>query len=262
MAKVVLSVLSCSTFRRRKMITMRRLRRSLTSFRIFILFLFSILFYHYFIKNHHQIAPVKGASKPVPFVGHSAEENLRKIPENERSKRVVEAFRHCWKGYKESAFGFDEFHPLSKAGSNWFSLGLTIVDALDTAILMGQMDIFKEARDWVSNLKFDWQEGESNVFEITIRVLGGLISTYHLSGEPMFLEKAVDLADRLLIAFDTTSHIPLSSINFHQKQAFPAPWGGSSTAEATTVQMEFKYLTKKSKILECCTKINGDCFSK
>ena len=42
----------------------------------------------------------------------------------------------------------------------------------------------------------------------------------------------------------------------HASSALP------STAEATTVQMEFKYLTKKSKILECCTKINGDCFSK
>lgn len=40
--------------------------------------------------------------------------------------------------------------------------------------------------------------------QITIRVLGGLLSAYHLSGnDTMFLEKAVDLADRLMPAFDT-----------------------------------------------------------
>jgi hypothetical protein len=40
----------------------------------------------------------------------------------------------------------------------WFSLGLTLVDALDTAFLMNQNDIFKDARDWVeTDLKFDWQ---------------------------------------------------------------------------------------------------------
>ena len=168
--------------------------------------------------------------------------------ENEQSQRVIKAFRHCWEGYKASAFGYDEFHPLSKSGSNWFSLGLTIVDALDTAYLMGQMDIFKEARDWVAkDLKFDWQEGESNVFEITIRVLGGLMSSYHLSGDVIFLQRAVDLADRLMIAFDTNSHIPLSSINLRLGKAIPAPWGGSSTAEATTLQMEFKYLTYLTK---------------
>ena len=30
-----------------------------------------------------------------------------------------------------------------------------------------------------------------NVFETTIRVMGGLLSAYHLSGDEFFLEKAV-----------------------------------------------------------------------
>ena len=33
-----------------------------------------------------------------------------------------------------------------------------------------------------------------NLFETTIRVLGGLLSTYHLSKEKIYLDKAVDLA--------------------------------------------------------------------
>ena len=66
-----------------------------------------------------------------------------------RSKRVVEAFRHSWQGYEDFAFGYDELHPLSKKGSNWFGLGLTIIDCLDTALIMNQTDIYEKARNWV-----------------------------------------------------------------------------------------------------------------
>lgn len=227
--------------------TFRKIKRTFSSFRLFILLLASILIYHYMFKSSKPDIPKKlEPSRPGPIAA--------KIPEaiplsgdNDRSKRVIEAFRHCWNGYKKSAWGYDELHPISNTGSNWFSLGLTIVDSLDTAYLLGQMDIFQEASDWVSTkLTFDHQEGESNIFEITIRVLGGLISTHNLSKDPIFLSKAVDLADRLLIAFDTPSGLPMSSINFKNKLAIKS-YGGASTAEATTLQMEFKYLTYLTK---------------
>ena len=52
---------------------------------------------------------------------------------------------------------------------------------------------FKEARDWISNqLNFD-KNRDVNLFEVTIRVLGGLLSSYHLSGDRMFLDKAVSV---------------------------------------------------------------------
>lgn len=49
----------------------------------------------------------------------------------------MESFRHAWKGYKEHAWGHDNLKPLSGMAFDWFSLGLTIVDALDTAYIMG-----------------------------------------------------------------------------------------------------------------------------
>ena len=58
------------------------------------------------------------------------------------------------------------------------------------------------ARDWVSaNLTFEVQTTAS-FFEVVIRLLGGLMSAHDLSGEPVFLERARDLADRLLPAFN------------------------------------------------------------
>lgn len=50
---------------------------------------------------------------------------------------------------------------------------------------------FAEARDWVEKeLSFD-KNVDVNLFETTIRVLGGLLSTYHLTGDQLFLDKAV-----------------------------------------------------------------------
>ena len=45
------------------------------------------------------------------------------------------------------------------------------------------------------------------------RVVGGLLSAYDLSGDKIFLEKAKDIADRLLPAWDTPSGIPYNRIN-------------------------------------------------
>lgn len=64
--------------------------------------------------------------------------------ENSRQKKVVDAFLHAWTAYKKYAWGFDELKPLSKSGNNWLNVGLTIVDSLDTMIIMklkeGQLD--------------------------------------------------------------------------------------------------------------------------
>ena len=52
---------------------------------------------------------------------------------------------------------------------------------------------FKEAREWVDkSLSFNINR-DVNLFEVTIRILGGLLSTYHLSGDKMFMKKAVSV---------------------------------------------------------------------
>lgn len=42
-----------------------------------------------------------------------------------------------------------------------------------------------------------------NVFETTIRVLGGLLAAHHLSAEQALLAKATDLGRRLAKAFES-----------------------------------------------------------
>lgn len=50
---------------------------------------------------------------------------------------------------------------------------------------------FNEAREWVATqLNFNINQ-DVNLFESTIRILGGLLSTYHLTNDQLFLDKAV-----------------------------------------------------------------------
>ncbi|KAF9375698.1 mannosyl-oligosaccharide alpha-1,2-mannosidase [Mortierella sp. AD011] len=163
-----------------------------------------------------------------------------------RREKVREAFKHSWDAYRRDAWGKDEYHPISGEGKNMIDegQGFTIVDSLDTIYMMDFMEEFEEAKVWVrDSLNFD-QDGEINLFETTIRVLGGLLSAYDQSHDPVFLNKSVDLADRLMSAFDTPSGIPFASVHLGERRGVPGHEAGiSSTSEVSTVQLEFKYLS-------------------
>ncbi|XP_006981099.1 endoplasmic reticulum mannosyl-oligosaccharide 1,2-alpha-mannosidase [Peromyscus maniculatus bairdii] len=166
-------------------------------------------------------------------------------PPNERQKGVIEAFLHAWKGYRKFAWGHDELKPVSKTFSEWFGLGLTLIDALDTMWILGLKQEFKEARKWVSQ-KLDFKKNvDVNLFESTIRILGGLLSTYHLSGDSLFLRKAEDFGSRLMPAFTTPSKIPYSDVNIGTGFAHSPQWTSDSTvAEVTSIQLEFRELSR------------------
>uniref|UniRef100_A0A8C2F0B4 alpha-1,2-Mannosidase n=1 Tax=Cyprinus carpio TaxID=7962 RepID=A0A8C2F0B4_CYPCA len=162
-----------------------------------------------------------------------------------RLEAVREAFRHAWKGYKNFAWGHDELKPISKSHGEWFGLGLTLIDALDTMWILGLKEEFAEAREWVARaLSFD-KNVDVNLFESTIRILGGLLSTYHLTGDSLFLEKAKDIGSRLMPAFNTASKIPYSDVNIGKGTAHPPQWTSDSTvAEVTSIQLEFRELSR------------------
>ncbi|XP_010768445.1 endoplasmic reticulum mannosyl-oligosaccharide 1,2-alpha-mannosidase, partial [Notothenia coriiceps] len=162
-----------------------------------------------------------------------------------RLEAVRDAFRHAWKGYKDYAWGHDELKPISRTFGEWFGLGLTIIDSLDTMWILGLREEFAEARDWIEKeLSFD-KNVDVNLFETTIRVLGGLLSTYNLTGDQLFLDKAKDIGARLMPAFKTPSKIPFSDVNIGKGTAHPPRWTSDSTlAEVTSIQLEFRELSR------------------
>jgi endoplasmic reticulum Man9GlcNAc2 1,2-alpha-mannosidase len=166
---------------------------------------------------------------------------------------------------ERDAMGDDEYSPIKMKGSNLSDaggIGYMITDALDTMLIMGLEQEYARAHSWVSHkMSFD-HKGTYNTFEVrfyglsilgshssvqvTIRVLGGLLSAYHLSGQdPIFLQRAVELADRILPAFDTPSGFPLTNIDLGDRQGVPDSEfpKAVSTAEISTLQLEFRYLS-------------------
>src|SRR5436190_13579086 len=118
---------------------------------------------------------------------------------------VRSEMRWAWRNYRERAWGKDQIKPISGGFESFplkdHHLGLTIVEALDTLWVMGLDAEFADGVEWIkANLDFD-VDGEVSVFETAIRLVGGLLSGWHASGDPMLLAKARDLADRLMPSF-------------------------------------------------------------
>jgi len=92
--------------------------------------------------------------------------------------RVRTEFLHAWNNYERYAWGHDALRPLSRTAHDWYgqSLLTTPVDALDTLILMHLDAEAARAQSLiVSELSFDRDIYVKN-FELTIRLLGGLLS--------------------------------------------------------------------------------------
>ncbi|EDV28003.1 uncharacterized protein TRIADDRAFT_53127 [Trichoplax adhaerens] len=177
-------------------------------------------------------------------------DNIRqwKVHRTDRQKEVAKAFQHAWQGYKKFAWGHDELRPISRSHSTWFDIGLTIVDSIDTILIMGLKDEYSEARDWIANKLTFNKNRDVNLFEITIRALGGLLSAYNISGDQVFLNQAKELGHRLLPAFNTPSGIPYSDVNLGSSTAHGPSYGGdSSLSEVSTIQLEFRYLSYLTK---------------
>src|SRR5581483_2460628 len=156
---------------------------------------------------------------------------------------VRQEFLHAWNAYKQYAWGHDELLPLSKGHKDWYAVSLlmTPVDALDTLIIMGLDDQAKEARELVATrLSFDHDIYVKN-FEITIRLLGGLLSSYQLTGDARLLNLAQDLGNRLLPAFASPTGMPYVEVNLHTGKVRDPD---TNPAEVGTLLIEFGTLTK------------------
>jgi mannosidase alpha-like ER degradation enhancer 2 len=134
---------------------------------------------------------------------------------NVTASDVRKEFLHAWNAYKLYAWGHDALKPLSKKPHDWhkFSLLMTPLDAFDTMVLMGLKKEAAEAKEIVlSRLSFD-KDMEVQSFEMTIRLLGGLLTAYQLDGDPRFLTLAEELGKRLLPVFNSATGMPYRFVN-------------------------------------------------
>lgn len=135
-----------------------------------------------------------------------------------RKEAVKKAFVKSWDAYKKYAWGQDELMPLSGKGKTTFSgWSAQLVDALDSLWIMDLKDDFRQAVREVAKINWSKYDGSRiNVFEVTIRYLGGLLSAYDLSQEEVLLKKAIELGDALYMAFDTPNRLPTHWLQYEQ----------------------------------------------
>jgi mannosidase alpha-like ER degradation enhancer 2 len=157
--------------------------------------------------------------------------------------RVNTEFRHAWQAYKQYAWGHDILKPLSRRGDDWYgtSLNITPIDALDTLVILGERAEADLTRRFiVEHTSFDRDIFVKN-FEITIRLLGGLLSGYQLTGDRQLLALADDLGRRLLPAFHSPTGMPYTYVNLKTGQTREAR---TNPAEIGTLLLEFGTLSK------------------
>lgn len=167
------------------------------------------------------------------------------IDKTKIADQVRQEFLHSWNGYKQYAWGHDALKPLTKSYRDWYatSLYMTPVDAMDTMYLMGLKEEADKTREYVvKNLSFDHDISVKN-FEITIRILGGLLSTYQITGDRLLLTLAEDLGNRLLPVFQSPTGLPYMFINLKTGVVSGAV---TNPAEIGTLLIEFGTLTKLS----------------
>jgi mannosidase alpha-like ER degradation enhancer 1 len=150
-------------------------------------------------------------------------------------------FKHAYDNYMIFAFPHDELKPLSHTwtdslielgnlnlqhlSANYSGVAMTLIDSMPSLALLGETSEFRWAVHWVAtHVSFDI-DARVNVFETTIRLLGGLLSSHMLAISnstlvPAFdyddelLHLARDLAQRLLPAFEQSpSALPYAWVN-------------------------------------------------
>ncbi|KAK7095856.1 hypothetical protein V1264_005217 [Littorina saxatilis] len=158
--------------------------------------------------------------------------------------------KHAWDSYAEYAWGADELRPITKAGTHFSatgglsSTGVTIVDSLDTLFIMGLMDEFHKARQWVAtSFKFEGDFSVS-VFETNIRIVGGFLAAFALTGDELFKVKAKTVVDKLMPAFNTSTGIPCPTVNIGRKNGGQCEEHKAVLAEAGSLHLEFAYLSE------------------
>ena len=206
----------------------------------------------HFPISEHEFAPIpKPSAKRLPKIQHSfgVQESHLEDTRKDRQSKVKEALQRCWTSYRDRAWLQDELTPISGGAHNPFGgWAATLVDTLDTLWIMDLRDEFWDAVEAVVQIDFSHSSQDTiNVFETTIRYLGGFLSAYDLSGDKRLLNKALELADMLYAAFDTPNRMPITRWDFNKAAKNEEPQvapDGVLVAEIGSLSLEFTRLAQ------------------
>lgn len=214
----------------------------------------------YPVAKNDLIRLTSGASQKIPKI-QAADPSLRETKQEkqvrlERQMEIRDVFKRDWAAYKRYAWMHDELKPVSNASKDPFGgWGATLVDALDTMIIMDLEEQYREASEAVAKIDFTYTVSRAiPLFETTIRYLGGLLSAYDLGvakghKDSVMLSQAKTLGQVLYGAFDTPNRMPLLRYDYRYqaraKRTMRSPASGCM-AEVGSLSVEFTRLAQLS----------------
>lgn len=204
---------------------------------------------HYPMKGLHPLPTSTPTNLPQvqhTFRQESSENRTLRLG---RQAQVKSTLKKAWQSYRERAWMHDELLPISGNGHDSFGgWAATLVDTLDTLWIMDLKDEFRDAAAAAANISFSTSTDDTiNIFETTIRYLGGFLAAYDLSGDTSLLDKAVEVGTMLLVAFDTPNHMPITRWEWRkaakgtEKQVAP---GFMLVSELGSLSLEFTHLSQ------------------
>ena len=224
---------------------------------------------HFPVPTSLLVALPTGRSKGIPTIQHHFKEEPTpdKLERERKLDQIRQTFSVSWEGYRKNAWMQDELSPVSGGYRNPFNgWAATLVDSLDTLWIMGLEREFEEAVEATKDIDFTTSaRNDIPLFETTIRYLGGLIGAYDISGgrHQVLLDKAVELADVLMGAFDTPNRMPMTFYYF--KPTFTSQPHRAQTrvvlAEIGSLSVEFTRLaqiTKEAKYYDAIARITDE----
>ncbi|KAI9822329.1 MAG: hypothetical protein M1827_000047 [Pycnora praestabilis] len=224
---------------------------------------------HFPVPPESVIQLPTGRPKSIPKIQHTFtdESSNSKIDRERKLAIIKESFRHAWDGYREYAWLQDELSPVSGKYRNPFcGWAATLVDSLDTLWIMGMKEDFEQAVNAVTKIDFTTSiRNDIPLFETTIRYLGGLVAAYDISEARyrILLDKAVELAEVLMGAFDTPNRMPMTFYQWKPTFASQAHRAGTRVvlSEIGSLSVEFTRLaqiTKDSKYYDAIARITNE----
>jgi ER degradation enhancer, mannosidase alpha-like 2 len=177
------------------------------------------------------------------IAGNASVVFAQNVNRSKLAEDVKAEFLHAWNGYRKYCRGHDDLKPVSKTCRDWYGqpILMTAVDSLDSLYLLAFKKEADETREYiVKNLSFDKDVSVQN-FEITIRILGGLLSSYQITGDKRLLNLADDLGTRLLPVFNSPTGLPYRFVNL---KTGAVKGEVSNPAETGTLLIEFGTLSK------------------
>lgn len=162
------------------------------------------------IEFHDDTIPIFDESRGTNQFGDYLENMYQTL---EKQNEIQKAIQSSWMAYSNNAFGSDYYMPISKQNKTLTGIGWTMLDALDTLMMMGMDDEVAKVRKHIAGLDFKEMDVVVNIYEAMSRGVGGLLGAYHLSKDSFYAYKAAQLAERLLPAIETHSGIPALQVN-------------------------------------------------